>query len=402
VFNGKTGWQGCNLTEQNGGKATTEEEFYRSCRAAAIMGTLQAGYTDFPYVDKTSPAKAIFERESLLGCSITGFTNNPKILFNPEILENGAKILKEVNKEVSEILKINRAARLGCVKPSGNASVLLETASGIHGEHSRRYFRNVQVNKEEDIPKFIKESNPDMFEESAWSSNRTDWVVSFPVETNPDSLFKEDLLGVNLLEKVKLVQKHWVEASTNHELCVIPSARHNVSNTINVDDWEEVENYIYDNREWFAGISLLSSAGDKDYNQAPFTSVLTGEEIITKYGESSMFASGLIVDGLHAFNNNLWEACDSVLYGTEFEQSTENVLKIDWVRRFKKFSKNYMNNNLRETSYLLKDVYLLHKWNKISSKLEYVDWMNSGIRPQYTEIATTGAIACSGGKCEIF
>lgn len=402
VFNGKTGWQGCNLTEQNGGKANTEEEFYRSCRAAAIMGTLQAGYTDFPYVDKTSPASEIFSREALLGCSITGFTNNPTILFNPEILENGAKILKEVNAEVSQLLGINRAARLGCVKPSGNASVLLETASGIHGEHSRRYFRNVQVNKEEDIPKFIKESNPDMFEESVWSSNQTDWVVSFPVETHPDSLFKEELLGVNLLEKVKLVQKHWVEASTNHELCVNKAARHNVSNTINVDNWDEVENYIYDNREWFAGISLLSSAGDKDYNQAPFTSVLTAEEILEKYGQASMFASGLIVDGLHAFNNNLWEACDTILFGTEFEQTTENVLKIDWVRRFKKFANNYLNGSLKDTSYLLKDVYLLHKWNKISSKLEYVDWMNSGIRPQYTEIATTGAIACSGGKCEIF
>ena len=81
-------------------------------------------------------AKIIFERESLLGCSITGFTNNPDILFNPEILEKGAQILKEINLLISNIIEINPAARIGCTKPSGNASVLLETASGIHGEHS--------------------------------------------------------------------------------------------------------------------------------------------------------------------------------------------------------------------------------------------------------------------------
>jgi len=398
---GISGWQGCNLTEGNGGMCDTKEKFYRMCEASAIMGTLQAGYTDFPYVDKTSPAKIIFERESLLGCSITGFTNNPEILFNPEILEKGAQILKDTNKKIAEILEINQAARIGCTKPSGNASVLLKTASGIHGEHSEKHFRNVQVNKDEDIPKFIKESNPDMFEESAWSSNQTDWVASFPIEVKSDSLFKDDLLGVKLLEKIKLVQKHWVEASTNKELCICPETRHNVSNTINVDDWEKVKDYIYENRHYFAGISLLSNSGDKDYNQAPFTSVLTIEQIIEKYGEGALFASGLIVDGLHAFNNNLWQACDSVLFNIAFEENSNTVLKKDWVRRFKKFANNYLKNDFKQTSYLLKDVYLLHKWNKVNKTLKPVDWINANIKPTYTEIDTTGAQSCAGGACEL-
>lgn len=75
------------------------------------------------------------------------------------------------------------------------------------------------------------------------------------------------------------------------------------------DDWDEAEQYIYDNRQWFAGISLLPAAGDKAYAQAPLTEVHTVDEILQKYGEASMFASGLIVDGLHAVNNNLcWRA----------------------------------------------------------------------------------------------
>ena len=378
-----------------------EETFYRMCRASAIMGTLQAGYTDFDYVEKTSPAKSIFERESLLGCSITGFTDNPELLFNPEILKKGAQILKEVNKEVSSIIGINQAARIGCTKPSGNASVLLKTASGIHGEHSKRYLRNVQVNKEEDIPKIIQKDNPSMFEESLYSNTGSDLIASFPIENEDKGLFKKDLLGVKLLEKVKLVQKYWVEASTNHELCIHPKTRHNVSNTIDVDNWEEVRDYIYENRHYFAGISLLSNMGDKDYKQAPFSSVLSMQEIISKYGEGSMFASVLIVYALHAFNNDLWGACDSVLYNIQFEENSNTVLKKDWVRRFKKFANNYLNNDYRETSYLLKDVYLLHKWNKITKTLKDIDWSNAELKPTYTDVDTTGAVSCSGGACEL-
>ena len=398
---GVSGWQGCNLTEINGSVCDSKDKFLEACVASAIMGTLQAGYTDFDYVDRTSPAKEIFEREALLGCSITGFTNNPDILFDPEILEEGARVIKKVNKEIAEILGINQAARIGCVKPSGNASVLLETASGIHGEHSQRYFRNIQVNKDEDLAIYLKEHNPIMFEESVWSSNKTDWVVSFPIKNDNKCLYKEDLLGIELLEKVKLVQKHWVEASTNHDLCLHPKTRHNVSNTINVINWEETRDYIYDNRQWFAGISLLANSGDKDFNQAPFTSVLTGDEIIEKYGDGALFASGLIVDGLHAFNDNLWEACDSVLFDIKFEENSKTVLKKDWVRRFKKFSLNYLNGDLKDTTHLLKDVYLWHKWNKIQQNIAYINWKESGVKPKFTEIAETGALACSGGACEI-
>mgnify|MGYP000383272647 CR=1 FL=1 len=68
-INKKSGWQGCNLTEINGGKCNTEEDFYKACRAASILGTLQAGYTDFKFLTDTS--KLIFDREALLGVSIT-------------------------------------------------------------------------------------------------------------------------------------------------------------------------------------------------------------------------------------------------------------------------------------------------------------------------------------------
>ena len=394
-----SGWEGCNLTEINGSKCNSEQEFYDACKASAILGTLQAGYTNFKYV--TDVTKKIFDKEALLGCSITGFMNNPVILFNPEIQKKGAEIIKETNKIISLLIGINQAARTTCVKPSGNASVILGTASGIHGEHSKKYFRNVQVNKEEELGKVIKILNPKMVENSLWSNNNSDWVISFPINSKEGSIYKKDLYGVKQLGYVKLTQQNWVEFGTNYELCVDKNTRHNVSNTIVVDDWDEVENYIYENKEWFAGISLLGMTGDKDYAQAPFTEVIDTEEIIKKYGKSSLFASGLIVDGLHAFRH-LWLACNAVLFNSEIDENESDcLLKKDWVRRAKQFADRYFNSDIVKMTNCLKDISLYHKWLEINREYKEIDFNSMNIKPSYTDIDKLGAIACSGDQCTI-
>ena len=192
-IDGESGWQGCNLTEINGGKCTSQDEFFKACRAGAILGTLQAGYTDFKYLTETS--KRIFEREALLGVSVTGWMNNPNVLFDEETQRQGAEIVKSVNKEVAALIGINPAARTTCVKPSGNASVLLETASGIHAEHSARYLRHIQLNKETEVVQLLAKTNPYMVEESVWSANGTDYCVAFPIITPEGSLYREELYG---------------------------------------------------------------------------------------------------------------------------------------------------------------------------------------------------------------
>lgn len=399
-INGKSGWQGCNLTEINGGMCKTEEDFFKACRAGAILGTLQAGYTDFKFLSETS--KEIFDREALLGVSITGWMNQPDVLFNPKVLEKGAKIVKEVNKEVAAIIGINPAARTTCVKPSGNASVLLQTASGIHAEHSPMYIRNVQMNKESEITQAIIKSNPYMVEESVWSASGTDVVVSFPIIPHKGSLMKDELLGVDHLEKVKIAQKHWVVAGTNEDLCADKGIRHNVSNTIIVNDWDEVEKYVFKNRHSFAGISFLSMSGDKDYNQAPNTAVITAKEMVKKYGEAAIFASGLVVDALKVYNN-LWDATSTAQgYGLDISlESADNSARADWNRRFDNFANNYLKGDPKAAEHCLKDAYLLHKWNKIQSHLQPIEWNTGLTQKVYTDVDTLASAACVGGACEI-
>lgn len=401
---GRSGWQGCNLTEGNGALCTSPEIFYRICKASAIMGTLQAGYTDFKYVSKES--KEIFEREALIGCSFTGWTNNPEVMFDPEVQRKGAEIVKKWNKIVAEMIGINQAARTTCTKPSGNASVILgrefPCASGIHGEHAPRYFRHMQMNKDNDVAKIFAEVNPEAVEESAYSSSNTDWVFAIPVVAKAGSLFKSDLLGIKQLELVKLTQNNWVECGTNEHLAVKKGVRHNVSNTIQVDDWDEVRDYLWENQDSFAGVSLLSVSGDKDYKQAPFVEVFTAEQILAMYGTAGMLASGLIMDGLHAFNNDLWDAVSAAEGQGDFsEDSRINVLKKDWIRRAKQFSNRYMDGDLKRCGYCLKDVYNLHKWLKITRDSVDIIWDKMDLEPRYTDVDTLGSVACAGGACDL-
>lgn len=395
-IDGKSGWQGCNLTEINGGMCVDEESFYKACRAGAILGTLQAGYTDFKYLSDVS--KKIFDREALLGVSITGWMNNPKILFDEKILEKGAEIVRQVNREMAALLCINAAARTTCVKPSGNASVLLMTASGIHAEHAPTYIRHIQLNKETEVAQLIKKTNPYMVEESVWSSTKSDYVVAFPVVARKGSLYKEELIGVKHLELVAKAQKHWVNAGTNVELCADPNVRHNVSNTIMVDDWDEVEEFVFNNRNSFAGISFISMSGDKDYAQAPNTKVIDAKEIVKTYGTGAVFASGLVVEALKAFNSGLWMACMTANgYGEDISsEDNANLLKRDWVRRFDKYAVNYFKGDKKQAEYCLKDVYNLHKWEKIQQNLVEVDWVEQLVEKKFIDIDTMGAAACVG------
>ena len=396
----KFGIQGCNLTEINAEKATTKDKFLKACRDASILGTLQAGYTSFPYLGETS--RKIFEREALLGVSITGWMNNPK-LFNAELLEEGAQMVKDTNKEVAAVIGINQAARTTCVKPSGNASVVLGTASGIHPEHSEKYFRIMQLNKESNTAKWLVDNMGFLLEESVWSSTKSDYVVFVPVENPKVGLFKKDMKGIKHLELIKLVQQHWVNAGTNHELCAYQGVNHNTSCTVIIDDKDAIVDYIWEERDFFTAVSFMSDYGDKDFNQAPFTSVLNLEDIIEQYGKGSILASGLIIDGLHYFNQNLWLACDTLLDRSITLTGTREqvLLKEYWLSRAKKFAKNYFKGDMKKMVYCLKDVHLFYKWETITRQFKEVNFGEILDRPQYKDISDFAAQACSGGSCEI-
>jgi len=401
-------FQQCNLNEVNAAHpemrnkdgSLNEEFFYECCEAAAVLGTLQAGYTDFPYMNEET--ERIVAGEALLGVSITGWMANPNLLQSSDVLERGAEIVKATNEKVASALGINPAARTTCVKPSGNSSVVLGCPSGIHPEHAKSYFRVMQLNKESDSALWLKENMPCVLEDSVYSATNVDYAVYVPIRNDDSVIVKDEMKGVTHLEHVKNVQKHWVIPGKTKERCYTDKIDHNVSVTVILDDIEKVASYLMDNIAYFTAVSFISEFGDKDYPQAPNTSVKSLQEIIEAYGEGALLASGLIVDGLHYFGD-LWQACSFLINKERPLEGTKDqvLLKKDWLRRARKFSRNFFKRDLEKTIYCLKDVHLFHKWQKINREFKEVNFTEVLDKPQFRNIEDYASIACAGGACEI-
>jgi ribonucleoside-diphosphate reductase alpha chain len=150
-----SGWQACNLTEIVAPKCSNVDTWLKACKAAAILGTLQAAYTDAGYLLEVS--RLIVEAEALIGVSITGICGAPDLLtaenlehgasVTAENLEHGASVVKRWNQITADAIGINAASRLTCVKPSGNSSVLAGCSAGAHPWHSKRFIRRMRLNK---------------------------------------------------------------------------------------------------------------------------------------------------------------------------------------------------------------------------------------------------------------
>ena len=433
---GNTGWQVCNLVSINGLCCTTEEEFYKICRCASTLATVQATYMDFAYL---SPAtRNIIESDPLIGVSIGGIMNNPQVLTNPNILSVGAMQVRQQNAKVARILGINPATRTTCVKPDGTVSLLLGMTSGIHGAYAKRYLRSVEANIEEPNLKAYEEANPKAVQPNIFKPT-TDKKIFFPIEESEETLLRSELAGLKLLEYVKLVQQSWVIPGMTDMNSPI---KNNVSNTVDVpnDQWDVVRDWVWENQDYIAGVTFLSSYGDMDLPQAPMCRVATPEEILREYGVGSMFASGLVVEAIEVFGD-LWKACESAqgrgeqlfvsdhalvdyLQKNDLDEATiteeerkhilatlnaklndkvENLAaKRDIVRRIIKFAANYCRGDVYKAVNLLKSVNNLHLFELLKKTYKPVDWkMVDFGGKRYANADEQASQSCVGGACEI-
>lgn len=251
--------QFCNLTTINVSDITTQEELNNRAWAAAFIGTLQASYTDFHYLRDVW--KKTTEKEALIGVSMTGIASGGILSLD---LEESAQTVIDTNKKVANLIGINPAARTTCVKPEGTASLVVGSSSGVHAWHAPYYIRRLRFNKAEPLYSYLKKAIPSLVEDEVLKPD-LEGVVSIPIKA-PDGAITRGETALELLERGKFISDHWVKPGH-----ISGQNTHNVSITVSVRDeeWEEVGEWMWENRQCYNGIALLPHHGGT-YTQAPF------------------------------------------------------------------------------------------------------------------------------------
>ena len=255
-------FQFCNLCEVNVSDVETQEELNNRVTAAAFIGTLQAGYTDFHYLREVWQETT--EKDALIGVSMTGIASGKVLELD---MEEAAKQVKIINATVSKTIGINKAARCTTVKPAGTTSLVLGTSSGIHAWHNKYYIRRIRVGKNEAIYNYLAINHPELLEDDYFRPHDTA-VISIPQASPKGSIVRTES-AFNLLERVKQVANEWVK--TGHR---VGSNTHNVSATISLkdNDWEKAGEWMWKNRNHYNGLSVLPYDGGT-YVQAPFEDI---------------------------------------------------------------------------------------------------------------------------------
>lgn len=311
-----TAFQFCNLCEIDASKWFSIEDALHAVRGAVFLGMIQASYTgtDDDYLADTA-TREILERENLLGVSLTGLCSAHEFARDPKVLKMLAEYAVRVSNENYSSFGLKSApARVTCVKPSGNASVILGCSSGIHPEHSRKYIRRIQAPRNSPIVQAYAMNNPDACIDSVWSAHGTDLCLEFAVQTHEVSVTRDDLTAKQFLMLVNDVQENWVKAGTARPESS-EGITHNVSNTCSVraEEWEEVKKLLLEYRDSLGGVSLLSATGDYEYPQAPYQAVYNAREI-----DSDDPYSVQKLDALAT-----WERLRNKLNAVDYSQVTE-------------------------------------------------------------------------------
>ena len=252
-------FQFCNLCEVNVSNIESQEDLNERVKAAALVGTLQASYTDFHYLRPIWQRTT--EKEALLGIGLTGIASG---LAQEMDMKAAAKVAKEENVRVAGLLGIRPANRVTTIKPSGTSSLVLGCSSGIHAWHNEYYIRRIRVGKNEDIYHYLSINHPELVEDEFFRPHDTA-VISVPQKAPENAILRHES-PLSLLDRVKWFSKNWIKNGHRRG-----NNTHNISATISVkeEEWDTIGNWMWENRSHYNGLSVLPYNGGS-YKQAPF------------------------------------------------------------------------------------------------------------------------------------
>jgi ribonucleoside-diphosphate reductase alpha chain len=237
--------------------------------AASFIGTLQASYTDFPYINNQWRIRT--EEDALLGVSLTGIADRT---ISNEWVRIAAQQVVDTNARYADLIGINRAARTNVVKPEGSSSCVLGTSSGMHSREGKFYIRRIQISNNDVLLKYLLTVVPNLIEPANGVPDTS--VISIPQMAPTTALIKSNESAIDIFNRAIEYNLNWIKPGHRRG-----ANMHNVSCTIDVADteWALLKKSMWENRNLYAGVSMYPK-NDSKYDQAPFE--ICTEEDYTK------------------------------------------------------------------------------------------------------------------------
>lgn len=251
-------FQFCNLTSAVARQDDTYETLHEKVELAAILGTLQSMATHFPglrqqWVDNC-------REERLLGVDLNGQMDSP-VAQDPDVQHRLQEVAVETNRLYAEKLGINQSVSVTCVKPSGNSSQLLNSASGLHARWAPYYIRNVRVGSHTPVLNVLKDAGVPLDPENGQTKeNANTWVAHFPVQAPENAVTRNDRTALQQCE-------FWLQNKLNY-------TEHNPSVTITYRPNEVIDliRWVWEHQDVIGGMAFLP-AFDAQYDQMPYVEI---------------------------------------------------------------------------------------------------------------------------------
>lgn len=237
----------CNLEVISARGIRNLNELLRRARLAARIGTLQASFTNFSYLQPKWKEAA--ERDALLGLSITGIGMGT---LDRLPLRTAAEAVLAENSLWAHRIGINPAARTTLIKPEGSTSLTLGVPFGISGWYDKWFKRRVTLFHDEPGYKYLKEVAPQLLEEDSFNPKKAYFVI--PVNAaNEVGFHRTSESAFDMMNRIERYYRDWI----------LPGHRsgantHTVSCTVNVKphEWGKAGQWLYDRRKVVRALSV--------------------------------------------------------------------------------------------------------------------------------------------------
>jgi ribonucleoside-triphosphate reductase (thioredoxin) len=249
----------CNLVELYPAAFDTVTEFLASIRYAYLYAK---SVSLLP--THNLQTNAIIGRNRRLGVSISGVVQAiAKFGYREffDALDQGYKLLREIDREYSKWLCVPESIKLTTIKPSGTISLLAGATPGIHHSHSPYYLRNVRFHPESPLLPILKDAGYPL-ETSVYDDNTV--VVGFPIKEKYFTKGKADVTMWEQLELAAQMQHYWADNSVSVTVTVKPEEKKDLAAAL----------HLYETR--LKSVSLLP-ASDHGYEQAPYIEITEDE-----------------------------------------------------------------------------------------------------------------------------